>query len=145
MKAGYWLADKYAELVDTVRRAAPGGLDEAWGVVHYAGGPDFRLNLGRYRVIGIFPLASELALLLEIDKVLRRRGLYAADPDLDRLEDAFGYLEITHKNRLWTIGPHTDLQDPYVDRFLACGMRLLVKEILRRHPQAAADRSIEEE
>ena len=131
----YHLQSQYDTIVTIIRELAPPGLTEAWGVVVFKGGPDFRLNLGRYRVIEVVPLARHVAVFMEWRQVFRRPEIYADDPDLYLFEDAFGYLGVNDNwNQPWNVWPETDLSDPYVATFLEYGMRLIIKEIRRKHP-----------
>jgi hypothetical protein len=134
---GYPHADLYLEVVDLVQRLAPASLQEVWGAGHpHRGVPDFRLSRGRYRVIGVFPRATRVHVFMEWCKIFQQADSYADDPDFAVFEDAFGYLGVNENwNQPWNVFPDTDLHDPYVGTFLSCGMRLLVKEICRRHPE----------
>jgi len=134
---GYPLADLYLEVVDLIRQLAPASLQEVWGAGHpHRGVPDFRLSLGRYRVIGVFPRVTRVHVFMEWCKVFQRAENYGGDSDFVAFEDAFGYLRVNENwNQPWNVYPHTDLEDPHVETFLSCGMRLIVKEICRRHPE----------
>ncbi|TKJ43347.1 hypothetical protein CEE36_04765 [candidate division TA06 bacterium B3_TA06] len=132
----YPLLDKYREIVEKIRICAPPGLTEEWGRCRFKGGEDFRLNLGRYRVIEVAPMATRIAVFAEWRKFLRNRELYVDDPDFSAFEDAFGYLGINENlNQPWNIYPDTDLNDSYVEVFLETGMRLIAKELKRIHPK----------
>jgi len=134
IRPGYILAEKYEALVDTVRRAAPHGLSEEWGVCSFAGGEDFRLRHGKYRVIGISPLAKHLAVFMEWRKVYANRNLYEDDGDFRVFEDAHGYLtQDQDLHRPWRVWFDTDIEDPYVEAFVESGMRLMVRELDRKH------------
>ena len=132
----YPLAGKFGEIIAKVRMLAPPGLTEKWGVVNMVGVPDFRLNLGRYRVIGAIPTKAHVAVYMEWSKLYRNRSLYRDDPDFAVFEDAHAYL--TKRVRYpWAVRAHTPLDEKYVDDFLDTGMRLMVKELKRIHPKLA--------
>ena len=131
----YQLENQYDSLITVVKELAPPGLTGVLGVVEYDGGPDFRLNLGKYRVIDLAPMAKHIAVFMEWRKVFRQPGVYADDPDFHLFEDAFGYLGVNDNwNQPWNVLAETDLSDPYVSIFLESGMRLMVREIHRMHP-----------
>ena len=137
--AGYLLDGQYRRVVSMVRAEAPHGLEEAIGVVQFSGIPDFRLNLGRYRVVEIAPMARRVAVFMEWRKVLRDPARWEREPQFDRFIDAFGYLGINDNwNQPWNITLTTDLDEAYVADFLASGMWLMVNDIRRRHPSPTA-------
>ena len=131
----YHLQEKYDSLITVVKQLAPPDLTEIRGVVEFRGGPDFHLNLYRYRVIELAPMARRIAVFMEWRKVFHRPEVYGDDPDFLLFEDAFGYLGVNDNwNQPWNVETETDLSDPYVAIFLESGMRLMVREIKRRHP-----------
>lgn len=133
--AGYRLAGVYQETVDRIRACAPDGLQEVWGVCHFKGFPDYRLNLDRYRVVSAAPLATRVAVFMEWSKVFRHPDEYAGD-DFAAFEDAFGYLGVNDNwNQPWNVRSDTDLDDGYVEVFLTCGIRLMVQRLCRAHPK----------
>lgn len=134
----YRLGAVYEELILRVRQCAPPGLTEAFGTVNFIGVPDFRLRLGKYRVIEVAPLATRIAVFMPWSRVFQRPEIYDRDPDFVAFEDAFGFLGVDKlKNQLWNVRADTDLSDMGVTTFLECGMRLVVKEIRRMHPAVA--------
>lgn len=133
----YPLAGKMAEIVTKVRMYAPPGLVERWGVVKFGGNPDFRLNLGRYRVIGVLPNKTYVGVYMEWTELYRRRTVYASDPDFTAFEDAHAFLQPRNQRGPWQARGETDLDDRYVDVFLETGMRLMVKKLRRKHPGLA--------
>ena len=131
----YGLDTQYEELVNLVRRFAPARATQEWGVVRFRGISDFRLNYGRFRIIGLAPMATRIGVFMEWRKIFRQPEVYEDDPDFDEFEDAFGYLGVNDNwNQPWNVNGQTDLLDPYVEAFLASGMKLMVKEISRQHP-----------
>ena len=132
----YILAEQYAELVDKALRRSPPGLEEVWGVCECAGGKDFRLNHGKYRVIEISPLAKHLAVFMEWRRVYRNREIYERDDDFITFEEAHAHLtEDKDLHRPWRVWADTDIDEPQVEQFLESGMRLMVRELDRRHPR----------
>ena len=131
---GYHLADLYEEAIALVMSLAPPGLTERWGVCQFDGTPDFRLNLGRYRVIGVAPQKTRVDIFMEWRKVFQNRQFYEQEPDFLQFEDAFGALEIQDWNTPWHIATSEVLHGPYVEQFLRSGMALIVRELNRRHP-----------
>jgi len=127
------LAGKFEEVVGKVRLLAPPGLTEKWGVVNLRGRADFRLNLGKYRVIGVIPNTTYVAVFMEWRKVYRNRELYEDDPDFVTFEDSHGYLRTRNVNYPWQVYANTSLDEKYVSDFLETGMRLMVKELQRTH------------
>src|ERR1051326_7806848 len=96
---GYPLAGLYQEVVQLVRRLAPPYLQEVWGAGHlHRGVPDFRLSLGRYRVIGVFPRATRVHVFMDWHQIFQRSQDDADEGDLIAFEDAFGYLGV-NENR----------------------------------------------
>lgn len=135
----YSLYHKYQQIIEKIRMCAPRGLTEKRGSSRLKGGEDFRLNLGRYRVIGVAPMATRIAVFAKWRKFLKNRKLYEDDPDLAAFEDAFGYLGINENlNQPWNVYPDTDLDDGYVEVFLETGMRLIIKELKRTHSSIRA-------
>jgi len=129
----YPLAGKMAEIVARVLMYAPPGLVERWGVVKLWGRPDFRLNLGIYRVIGVIPNKTYVA-VYKWSSLYRNRALYEGEADFTAFEDAHAYLRPSRRDYPWQIRWNTDLDDGYVDVFLGTGMRLMVKKLRRMHP-----------
>lgn len=131
----YYLRDRYEALVDKVRRCAPPKVTEVWGVAKFEGISDFRLNFGKYRIIELAPMATRIGVFMEWRKIFKQPEIYADDPDFHSFEDSFGYLGVNDNwNQPWNVYSETDLSDPYVETFLVSGMKLMVKEIRRRHP-----------
>lgn len=56
----YHLRDQYGVLVGKVRQCAPTEVTEQWGVVKFDGVSDFRLKLGKYRIIELAPMAARI-------------------------------------------------------------------------------------
>ena len=99
-------------------------------MVQLKGGPDFRLNCGKYRVVEVVPMAIRIAVFMEWREIFRQPHIYEGDPDYDPFEDAFGYLGVNDSwNQPWNVYSETDLSDPYVETFLVSGMRPIVKEM----------------
>ena len=133
-KSALW--DQYQQVIEKIRACAPEGVSEAWEVTRFDGVADYRLNIARYRVVGVCLLATRVTVFMEWRKLFRNREIYEQDPDFDTFEDAFGYLGVNENwNQPWNVYPETDLDDPYVEAFLTTGMRLLIKELKRIHPE----------
>jgi hypothetical protein len=127
--------ETYDALIAKVNLLAPFGLTEVRGAMDMWGVPDFRLNLGRYRVIGVIPHKTRVDVFMEWRKVFRNRDLYENEPDFLEFEDAFGALGVKHYNSPWHVTSVESLVEGYTDTFLETGMRLIVREIKRIHPE----------
>ena len=124
----YRLAGQYQLLIDTVRQCAPPDVSEAKGVVDFNGVGDFHLNLCRYRVIELAPMATRIGVFMEWRKLFRAPKIYSGLSEFLSFEDAFAYLGVNENwNQPWNVAADTDLSDPYVGTFLESGMALMAR------------------
>jgi hypothetical protein len=129
LKEYWWLREKIEAFAPSV---AQGKLDRVMGVTRHYDLPDFRMEWRGVRLVGLFPRPRCVQLLLEYDKFLAHRE--AHDPgDIDRFQDAAGAI-ITNRNRLLSLRSIEEVEEHYVDIYLEVGMRLLLAELVRRHP-----------
>ena len=82
----YHMSALYEQLIAKVRQSAPSGLSEAFGVVEFEGIPDFRLSLGKYRVIELAPMAKRIGVFMEWRKLFRNPEVYSDNPDFHSFE-----------------------------------------------------------
>jgi hypothetical protein len=134
----YPLAEVYAQLVLRARELAPAGLAERWGVCHFHGHPDFRLSLGRYRVVGMAPLATRVTVFMEWRRVLGHPEQYGSSPDFAPLAAAWQALPIRNLGQPWNSRDLGEVGSQAATDLLACGMRLMVTDLRRRHPETIA-------